>query len=68
MVGTAAWALSGWHPDQSMSRSVPVGLSLEQVAALVAYVACMFAVCMLACIVPTWRALRVEPTEALRVE
>jgi putative ABC transport system permease protein len=68
MVGSAAWALSGWHPDRSMSESPPVGLSLDQVAALVAYVACMFAICMLACIVPTRRALRVEPTEALRVE
>jgi predicted permease len=30
------------------------------------YAVFMFAVCMLACIVPTRRALRVEPTEALR--
>ena len=30
------------------------------------YAVCMFAVCILACIVPTRRALRVEPTEALR--
>jgi ABC-type lipoprotein release transport system permease subunit len=28
----------------------------------------MLAVCSLACVVPTWRALRVEPTEALRAE
>ena len=28
----------------------------------------MMAVCMLACIVPTRRALRVEPSEALRAE
>jgi ABC-type lipoprotein release transport system permease subunit len=28
----------------------------------------MFGVCMLACIVPTRRALRVQPTEALRAE
>jgi ABC-type lipoprotein release transport system permease subunit len=68
VVGTAAWALSGWQPDKSMSQSVPVGLSLDQVAALIAYVLCMFGVCLLACVVPTWRALRVEPTEALRVE
>ena len=68
MVGTAAWALSGWHPDTSLSQSAPVGLSLNQVAALIAYVAFMFGVCLLACIVPTSRALRVEPTEALRVE
>ena len=28
----------------------------------------MFGVCLLACIVPTVRALRVQPTEALRAE
>jgi len=44
------------------------GLSLRQAALLVAYAAFMLAVCMLACIVPTRRALGVEPTEALRVE
>jgi putative ABC transport system permease protein len=40
----------------------------SEVAALIGYAALMFAVCLLACIVPTRRALRVEPTEALRVE
>ena len=39
-----------------------------QVGLLVAYAAFMMAVCMLACIVPTRRALRVQPTEALRAE
>ena len=43
-------------------------LSIANVALLVAYVAVMFAVCMLACAVPTMRALRVEPTVALRSE
>lgn len=33
---------------------------------LAAYVAGMTAVCMLACIVPTRRALRIQPTEALK--
>ena len=28
----------------------------------------LFAVCLLACVVPTRRALAVEPTEALRAE
>lgn len=28
----------------------------------------MLAVCLIACIVPTWRALRIQPTEALRAD
>jgi putative ABC transport system permease protein len=44
------------------------GLGPQALALLVAYVALMFGVCMLACAVPTLRALRVEPTEALRAE
>jgi putative ABC transport system permease protein len=56
LIGVAAVALSGG------------GFSLAQVGALVAYACLMLAVCSLACVVPTWRALRVEPTEALRAE
>jgi putative ABC transport system permease protein len=37
-------------------------------ALVMAYAGLMMAVCMLACIVPTRRALRVEPTEALRAD
>jgi putative ABC transport system permease protein len=44
------------------------GLSLSQLGVLLGYAAFMLAVCLLACIVPTHRALRVEPTEALRSE
>jgi putative ABC transport system permease protein len=44
------------------------GLTLGQVALLVVYAAFMLGVCLLACVVPTLRALRVEPTVALAAE
>ena len=44
------------------------GLALGDVALLVAYAIFMLGVCALACVVPTLRALRVQPMEALRVE
>ncbi len=43
-------------------------LSLEQIAILLAYAILMLGVCLLACVVPTRRALAVEPTIALRVD
>jgi putative ABC transport system permease protein len=44
------------------------GFSLSNVLMLLSYVTFMLGVCLLACVVPTYRALRVEPTEALRAE
>lgn len=46
-----------------MMKSVPPA---SDVLMLGAYAALMTAVCLVACIVPTRRALKVEPTEALR--
>ncbi|HEU4631213.1 MAG TPA: ABC transporter permease [Gemmatimonadaceae bacterium] len=45
-----------------------IELPPRYVALLVAYAAFMVGVCLLACVVPTRRALRVEPTEALRAD
>jgi ABC-type antimicrobial peptide transport system permease subunit len=52
------WLMGG------MKRLLPI----EELAVLGAYVLFMTGVCVLACIVPTRRALRVEPTEALRAD
>lgn len=49
-------------------RNAPIALSFADVALLVVYALFMLGVCMLACIVPTRRALRVEPITAMRVE
>jgi ABC-type lipoprotein release transport system permease subunit len=43
-------------------------LSLEQFAIVVAHAIFMLGVCLLACVVPTRRALSVEQTVALRVD
>jgi ABC-type antimicrobial peptide transport system permease subunit len=44
------------------------GLSTGEVALLVVYAAFMVGVCTLACVVPTRRALRVEPIIAMRAD
>ena len=41
-------------------------LSAKEIGLVVGYAALMMGVCLLACVVPTRRAMRVEPTEALR--
>lgn len=63
LIALAAEALA--HSEMSNAGS---GLSVGLLVQLVAYGALMFGVCMLACVVPTRRALSVEPTEALRAE
>jgi predicted permease len=46
----------------------PRGLTIGEVALLAGYATLMLGVCALACVVPTLRVLRVQPTEALRAE
>jgi ABC-type antimicrobial peptide transport system permease subunit len=67
LVTTVAIVLSGHQPDGA-PRSPDGGLSLGQVALLALHAAFMVGVCLLACVVPTRRALRIEPTDALRAE
>jgi ABC-type antimicrobial peptide transport system permease subunit len=43
-------------------------LTPGELVLLVGYAILMLGVCMIACVVPTMRALRVQPTEALRAE
>lgn len=54
LVGLLTWSIAG--------------LSARESLVIAGYVLVMLAVCLLACIVPTRRALRVQPTEALRAE
>jgi putative ABC transport system permease protein len=56
LVSFLALAVAGWT------------ISAPQIAVVVGYAALMTGVCLIACIVPTRRALRVEPTEALRAD
>ncbi|MEJ7812681.1 MAG: ABC transporter permease [Gemmatimonadaceae bacterium] len=44
------------------------GVPMEHVAMIAAYLVGMLCICLLACIVPTRRALRVQPIEALRTD
>jgi putative ABC transport system permease protein len=44
------------------------GITLGDIPLLLGYAILMFGVCILACVVPTRRALRVQPTEAMRAD
>jgi predicted permease len=62
-------AATVWYPySDGPGAHETGGLSAGTAAMQAGYAALMFAVCLLACVVPTRRALRVEPTVALRTE
>jgi hypothetical protein len=69
LVGLGSVVVRNHQPDTAMGmHTLAGGLSMGQFSMLVGYAALMLGVCMLACIVPTRRALSVQPTEALRAE
>jgi ABC-type lipoprotein release transport system permease subunit len=70
LTGTSlvAVATSVFELTQGIGVAGSPGLNAVEVATLIGYAILMFGVCMLACVVPTARALRVQPTEALRAE
>jgi ABC-type antimicrobial peptide transport system permease subunit len=65
LIAVAAIAL---QQTQEFAGMKGRGLTFGEIALLTGYATLMVGVCMLACVVPTIRALRVQPTEALRVE
>jgi ABC-type antimicrobial peptide transport system permease subunit len=70
VAGTTLIALAaiGIQRTTEFSAIEPRGLTAGEIAMLIGYAILMVGVCMLACVVPTIRALRVQPTEALRAE
>jgi predicted permease len=61
-------AIGVGNTEQFQGTGVGGVLTPAEVALLVGYAILMLGVCTLACVVPTLRALRVQPTEALRAE
>ena len=69
LVGLGSIVVRNHQPDTDMGmHTLAGGLSIGQLAALVGYAALMLGICLLACVVPTRRALAVQPTVALRAE
>ena len=64
----AVGLLLGGALTAAMVHAVNAGLSASGMARLLAYLALMIGVSLLAAIVPTRRVLRIEPTEALKIE
>lgn len=69
LVGLGSIVVRNHQPDTAMGmHTLEGGLSIEQLAMLIGYAALMLGVCLLACVVPTRRALAIQPTDALRAD
>ena len=69
LVGLGSIVVRNHQPDTDMGmHTLAGGLSISQLATLISYAALMLGVCLLACVVPTRKALAIQPTEALRAE
>ena len=62
-LGLLAGTLLVWALLGGTDNGLPTA---KQLLTLGAYTTLMTVVCLIACVVPTWRALAVQPTEALR--
>jgi putative ABC transport system permease protein len=60
--------VAGGGLTAALALAVSGGVSAMGATLVAAYAALMLGICLLACIVPTRRALRIEPTEALRMD
>jgi putative ABC transport system permease protein len=61
-------AAIGIQHTEQFRMGEPRGLTFAEIGLLGSYALLMLGVCTLACVVPTVRALRVQPTEALRAD
>ena len=69
LVGLGSVVVRNHQPDTAMGmHTLEGGLSLGQLAMLIGYAALMLGVCLIACVVPTRRALGIQPTDALRAD
>jgi putative ABC transport system permease protein len=68
VVGTAIVFTAAWLIKYTEFPGSESDLTLQGMALIIAYGIVMLGVCMLGCVVPTRRALNIEPTIALRTE
>jgi putative ABC transport system permease protein len=68
VIGTAIILTAAWLIKYTEFPGSETDLTPQQMAMIVCYGMVMLGVCMLGCVVPTRRALNIEPTIALRTE